>query len=700
MRHAHDLLKTGEDFCISVRARKGALVQVIGHIVGGCPVLLLRSLAGDALEIARLADRADELRQDYQAVRKLLGAVEQPAWIMSTDGQIEWANSCYAAAVGAADPDDVVTDQLRILNETDRSTLLKSVPLAEALCGRFDGRINSCSIHFSVTAARSDRRIFCLARNISELQDMRDELDRQVRSHARTLDSFPMAVAVFDADQRLCLYNAAYADLWKSDDTWLHTKPRYEEILDVQRNDGRLPEQVDYHSWRTLQIEALLRKDGEAQLWYLPDGQTLRVTAKSNALGGATCLYENMTEKFRLESRHNALMNVQKETLDNLSEGVALFASDGRLRFFNPAFARIWSMDPDDLQNSPHIDKIISLSRQVVDDGNVWRMLKQSVTALNDKREAGQIRFELPDGRVLDCAIVPMPDGGTLATYMDVTDSARTERMLREHNEALEKADDIKTSFVSHMSYVLRVPLTTIIGYTDLLTSDPQDSLTDKQREFADHVMASSHALLAIIDDILDLATLESGAVTLKYASVDVMRLMETAAEGLRDRLRASNIDLDISKKGDLSDFMADEMRLKQILFNLLSNALTFSNPGGRIVLYSERQDDKVKIVVKDVGRGIPQLLQSSVFKPFESYSLGTRYHGVGLGLSIVRGLVELHGGDVHLFSEPGEGTTITCLFPLSPPVMKALPTPISNDDVNACLDSDSDLDEKNVSTG
>lgn len=669
MSRAAALIERGEAFRISARSRTGAFLEIAGHVAGGHAVMLLRALAGDSLEIARLADKADALRRDHEAMHNLLGSISLPAWSIDTSGRITWVNECYARMVDAKDGADVLARRLSLLDEAGRRAILDHAPDMPTFQGQFQGRVGERQARFSVAVARTGAGSICIARDISELEDMRDELSRHIEAHARTLDSISIAVATFGADRRLRFYNAAYAQLWRADEDWLRSGPLDFEILDALRGAGRLPEQADYRGWRARQLEALGVKDGSAQVWHLPDGQTLRVTAQANAFGGATCLYENMTEKLELESRHNALMNVQRETLDNLSEGVALFSSDGRLRLFNPAFAKLWRLGFSELESGPHIDQIVALSRVMMDDQHAWDRLKQRVTALADGRQPDQIRFERPDGSVIDCTIVPLPGGSTLVTYMDVTDTALAERALRERNDALEAADEMKSAFIRHVSYVLRAPLTTIIGYTDLLTRDPSGALTEKQREFAEHVLTSSHALLAIINDILDLATLDAGAMELEYAPVDMVGVMEAAADGLRDRLREANIDLKIVERGDLTHFVADSKRLKQVLFNLLSNAVTFSDPGGRITLAGQREGNEVHIVISDNGKGIPEDLQDAVFERFEGRAAGTGHRGVGLGLSIVKGLVELHGGDVRLTSQPGNGTTIDCVFPISPDV-------------------------------
>ena len=154
---------------------------------------------------------------------------------------------------------------------------------------------------------------------------------------------------------------------------------------------------------------------------------------------------------------------------------------------------------------------------------------------------------------------------------------------------------------------------------------------------------------------------------TLNLGSVDIRKTMEAAAEGVQDRLVKNGIELEIRAAADIGSFVADERRVRQSLFNLLANAVGFS-PGGETVTFTaQRLKDAVVFSVTDRGPGIPDDVQDKVFDWFETHSLGSRHRGTGLGLSLVRSFVELHGGSVTLESAVGRGTTVTCVFPARP---------------------------------
>ena len=206
------------------------------------------------------------------------------------------------------------------------------------------------------------------------------------------------------------------------------------------------------------------------------------------------------------------------------------------------------------------------------------------------------------------------------------------------------------------MSYELRTPLTNIIGFSELLASPVAGPLTDRQRDYLGDIRLSGRTLLAIIDDILDLATIDAGALELKLAPVKVSDVVEQAVQGVEERLKQNHVALDIEIEPGIDEFVADGKRVTQMLYNLLSNAIGFSDAGGKVALRCGRRDSLIAFTVADQGVGIPADYQQAVFDRFESRSHGSRHRGAGLGLAIVKSLAELHGGTVSLELGAGAG--------------------------------------------
>jgi signal transduction histidine kinase len=481
----------------------------------------------------------------------------------------------------------------------------------------------------------------------------------------RGFDRLATAFAVFDAEQRLDNFNQAFVQMWQLDAEWLGGRPKDGEILDRLRLARRLPEKADFHDWKRSWLSAYGSDTQTDEEWHLPDGRTLHVIADRAADGGVTYFYEDVTERIALESRYNALIDVQSETLDTLREGVSVFGPNGRLRLHNSAFASIWRLNPSRLEAQPHIDEIVGWCRVLHDAPEEWERVTGAVTAIASERRPYESQLNRPDASVIACAALPLPDGGTLLTFSDISDAKRAERALIERAEALEEADRIKTTFIQHVSYELRTPLTNIIGFTELLGSPFAGELNAKQRDYLDDISLSGKTLLSIIDDILDLATIDAGTFELKTSIVKVREVIEAATHGLRERLKQGVVELEITIASDVDTLEADGRRVTQILYNLLSNAIGSSPQGETVVLSCSRDHSRLAFTVEDKGCGIPSEYQPFVFDRFESRSLGSRRRGAGLGLTLVKSLVELHGGTVALASEPGRGTWVRVLLPL-----------------------------------
>ncbi len=297
-------------------------------------------------------------------------------------------------------------------------------------------------------------------------------MQQHIDAHADTLDKLATAVAIFGRDQKLTFYNRAFARMWDLPEQWLDTHPGDGDILDRLREARRLPEQRDYQMWKRQRL-ALYENPGDGaseDVWHIPSGKTLRVVAQPHPFGGLTFLYEDVTEKIALESSYNTLSKVQAATINSLQEGVAVFGPDGRLKLHNAAFLRIWELEPKDMAGEPHVRAIAAASAEKFGDEAMWERLIQAVSSgAPGPRDMGEI--ERNDRTVLALSLSPLPDGATLVTFTDVTDRSRIESALRERSEALEAADHLKSEFIKHVSYELRTPLNTIMGFAELLAS-------------------------------------------------------------------------------------------------------------------------------------------------------------------------------------------------------------------------------------
>jgi len=486
------------------------------------------------------------------------------------------------------------------------------------------------------------------------------------------IDALATPIAIFNAERELVQSNRAYAQLWRLDAKWLQPGIDERVILDKLRTMGMLPAEPDYQAWRARHLQSYqLKQPRESDPWYLPDGRVVQViSAPAGPHGGVIYVFEDITDALKLKSQARTQIDVQRSTLNALTEGVAVFGTNGRLTLSNPRLSTLWKLPTNLLETNPHIDQIIeAAARALPEDGAaLWRDLKRGIVDLNPTRTDHSGRITRHDGRMLDYATTRLPDGQTMMTFVDVTESANYQRVLTERNEALVTADRLKDAFVQNVSYELRSPLTNIIGFADLLASGAVGPLTEKQKAYTDYIRASSAQLGVLIDNILDLATVDAGIAELRPELQEVTGLVEKARAGLVatfpeiDGEKPLNLRVVIPE--ELPPLLADGTRIVQILYNLLSTAARFSEPGGEVTLTVISRGGRMLFTVEDEGAQTSDEMRAALNERPEAGS--GRQRGAGLGLAIVRSFVHLHGGTISVERREPRGSRVVVSLPLS----------------------------------
>ncbi|MGN6766193.1 MAG: ATP-binding protein [Rhizobiaceae bacterium] len=661
-----DLREGSGPFDLVVEAQNGTLLEVHGRHPGSHIIVRFISLSKAQAEHARLKLDHQQLLADHETFMGLAEALPMPLWLRASDGKLKWVNRAYAGAVEVFDSAAAIREGREMLGTQAREAMHLSHLAHPVFAQTLSAVVRGDRKLFAVTEYAGKCGAAGLAADRSEIEAVRAEYEHALRSHSDTLDQLTTAVAIFDAEEKLRFFNQAFQKLWGLDASFLNSAPDNAFLLDRLRAEGKLAEQPEWRRWKETILAAYRSVESSEHWWHLPDGRTIRVVANPQPKGGVTWVFENLTERIDLESRYNTAIRVQGETLDNLAEGVAVFGPDGKVRLSNPAFSRLWGLPDDFVKQKTHISEIRKRCEAMAED-SPWGDFVALTTGFDDERRDRQGQTELVNGTILSYAVIHLPNGQVMMTFVDVTDTVTVERALKDKNEALEKADQLKNDFVQHVNYELRSPLTNIIGFTELLAQGTTGPLNPRQRDYVDHISSSSSVLLTIVNDILDLATVDAGIMELDIAEVPVRRVVQDAAELIGERLREHAIRLKIDTGGAPASFHADGSRVRQILFNLLANAANYAPENSTIELSCRKEGEAIVFSVHDEGPGIAPEIVDSVFSRFEPRPNGGRRRGAGLGLSIVKSFVELHNGTVEIDSRPGKGTTVTCRFPLVP---------------------------------
>lgn len=661
-------LGSGESIAVEVSTLQGRVLSVEGRQRAGAATLLLHDVAPFRAAVEAAAAAKAEAEAEAARRLSLLDALPVAAWRRNAGGDLTWANAAMARQLETTLP-AILAERIEFAASFDRN-------VARALAGRaikagaLQTQLRSLVVagerrRFRVVEAPFADGSLGIAFDATEEEALRAELKRHIAGHAEVLQNLATAICVWDADRRLVLHNRAFARIWGIEDSFLEQGPTYGELLEHLRDQRKLPEQADWAQWKRARLQLFTTVlEAREELMHLPDERTLRVVTTPHPFGGLLMTYEDVTNQFVLERARNTLAAVQRATLDNLYEGVVVFGDDGRLRLWNPAFARIWGIEVDRLEGDPHIDVVAELLRPVLGDGDDWAITRGRLIAPFHARERTSGRIETGAGPVLDYGTVPLPDGAMLFTFWDVSDSVSVERVLIERNQALQAADQLKSEFIANVSHELRTPLNTVIGFGEILVNQYFGELNDRQREYAEGVLESSHILLHLIDDILDLATIEAGHMALTPKPVDLHSTLDGVVRLARHRAREKGLALDLECPEGIGSVVADERRLRQVLFNLVSNSIKFTPAGGQIVLGARRQGEEVQMWVSDTGIGIPDDERKFAFDRFAKGRAGQRQTGAGLGLALVKSFIELHGGHVELDETTAKGTTVRCFLP------------------------------------
>lgn len=642
------LVERGEPCRLMVQGLTGP-VSVEGKALGGA--VWLRLDPGAEVEVvgdARLSALAD--------------ALPAPAWISDASGALVWANRAWLDAV--EQPSLETARASGAAFDKDVSGLIHEALEAGKRIERFrwavlGGRRRAWRI---IAEPIGRGEVLSYAVDVTETEETRETLKRHVEAHDETLDHLDDAVAIFGANRRMAYHNSSFRELFGLDAAWLDERPTHAEVLDRLRQRRKLPETADYSNWKARELEYYGSTEvSPDDVWPLPDGRTLRVVRQPHPLGGLLLLFADITNELKLRAEYNALLNVQQATLDKLNDAVAVFGSDGRLRLRNEAFEQFWSLAGDRLDDAGGFDEVAALCRPLLPETGLWAELGARVTDPDPESRApvsGEAR--LTDRRIVAWQTRPLPDGATLIAFSDITARRELEDALEQKQAALGEAERLKREFVGNVSYELRTPLTTIIGYAELLEVEGS-GLPDRARQHLAAVKSAAGQLAHSIDDVLDMAQIDAGEMALVLGDVPVGGLLEGIAERIRPQLEAKGAQVVLTVDDGIGLIRADEGRLTKIVDQLADNAVRALETGGEVGLRAERAGDRVRIIVSDTGRGVPFHKQAHVFDRFVGRDRG----GPGLGLALVKAVAELHGGAVSLRSEPGLGAEFILDLPV-----------------------------------
>jgi PAS domain-containing protein len=390
-----------------------ALSDPSGLILRGVPV------AGRAV----LYFYRDSACDDRERYREILEALPMPVWARHDDNHIAWANQAFLSLRGFASLDDALAADA-VLQPSERELAAKTMENGEPVNSRASMIVKGETRVFSFgLASLAGAGVAGFASDITENARRESQLRLACDALDDMIDHFPFAVAVLDGERRLASCNKAYAEMWDMPKPWLDSHPSYGDILDCLRDKRRLPEQRNFKEWKAAQMAAFEPggRRGE-EFWHLPNGRSIRIVIHSHLMGGVFILFEDITERLKLESSLALLTQVQKATLDTLDEGIAIFGTDGRLVMHNVPFARMWKLSESDLDGQPHFAEIANVCTGRIGHDGIWGIVSCGVNSATPECFGEWSKTRRADGRVISLSLSRLPNGTTVVAFTDITD--------------------------------------------------------------------------------------------------------------------------------------------------------------------------------------------------------------------------------------------------------------------------------------
>jgi signal transduction histidine kinase/PAS domain-containing protein len=679
--------KTGAPFQLALTARGGRkTLGVRGHLAdpqvspGGAALVWIFDFSDSEQELRALRAEAAGARADFAALAGLIEAAPLPMWFRAPDMKLRLVNTAYVKAVGGKSGAEVVAAGTELVEpegglsaaQVAQQAQSRKLPIERTVSATIGGQRRALRVSDLPLGSEG---VAGYGVDIEETEELQRQFRRFRGAQREMLDTLSAGIAQFDEKRSLVFANQPFLRIFGVSQAWVVDAPPFDRVLDRLRDGGRLPEVRDFPEWRRERQGWFLAREPREEPWLLSDGTHLRVVGQPMPDGGLLMIFEDRTEQLQLSATRDTLLRTRTATFDNLFESLAVFGPDSKLQLWNRRFAADWELEEEFLGSHPRADillgRVAGKLKRPAQVGAIGEVIQAAT--LERKQKTG--RLALADGRHLAFAGVPLPDGNGLLTVLDVTDSHKAEAALRERNAALIEADAVKTRFIANMSYEFRTPLTSIGGFAELLAAGVAGEMTPQAQEYVAAILTSVERLGEQIENVLDLSQSEAGTLPLAQAPVEIRAMLSDVVRERAERLSAAGLTLDLRCPSTIGNVTGDRRRLARVFGQLVDNAMAATPSGGRILIEASRikvapkrtvpGGGGVQVVVSDNGCGMDAAGLARALDGLKVNDDGApAERRAGLGLPLVRQLIEAHGGTFELLSEAGQGTSAVIRLP------------------------------------
>lgn len=587
---------TGEPINLLAYTADNKAYELIGTPAGGLIRLVIRNAIYMDVKLRAAEERvkaADNVLKSHQweqdTLKSLIASGPIIAWNRNEDGTLNWSDGQIQTRTGGITANQTV-ELIIARTKLNRQPIAIGEPQKSRIEIVINDTDDTVSLHVTEIIGANGTRIG-FATDAGTAASAERTLTRFVQTMTETFAHLTVGLAIFDRNQTLALFNPALVQMWQVEPAWLARRPSLREIIDELRSTRRLPELLDYHAWRSRLLGLFDNTEAAdyEELWHLADGSNIRVLARPHPHSSLAFIFDDVTERMRLEQRYRHSIDLRRTTLDRLTEGIAVFGANGLLQFVNQAFHEIWETDSETVYAAMHARQLASLCEEHTIEMETWQRIYSYITG-DQERHSWTSRLTLRSGRVLIARISPLPDGSTMAVFADMTDSERVSLVLQERNEALELAEEMRASLMSQVSDRLRTPITTVNKLVGHLQTE---GLPDAEKnEHLNGIREASNELLDAIVDVSELTSLPVQPFGIGSSECDLQECLHLAQAILNQQAAGSPVQLDLSGIEDRTIVYGDSFRLRQLLCAMGKAVLLRTATGKDLTIGAEVNGD------------------------------------------------------------------------------------------------------------